>query len=120
MSTSFLGLLIYLLGFIGLISVGLLPLRFWQVLRSVFRDRSLRRQRKVLAVFAVLVATSALWSDVRITVRIFKCLTGSYCGPNVASGWTYLAMLGVIYLAFETIIFVIRKVDQAVVDKIAM
>ena len=62
--------------------------------------------------FALLVAAAALWSDVQITARIFKCLTETYCGPGVASGWTYLAMLGVVYLAFEAVMFVLRRASQ--------
>lgn len=104
--------LIYLLGFIGLASVGLLPLRSWQVLRNFFRSGAPPSLRKVLLTFAVLVAAAALWSDVQITARIFKCLTETYCGPGIASGWTYLAMLGAVYLVFEALIFVLRRLGQ--------
>lgn len=110
MNTPLLSGLIYLLGFIGLASIGLLPLRSWQVLRNVFRSDV--TPRKALAAFVVLVAAAALWSDVQITVRIFKCLTETYCGPSIASGWTYLAMLGVVYSAFEAVMFVLRRVGQ--------
>lgn len=112
MNTPLLSGLIYLLGFIGLASIGLLPLRSWQVLRNVFRSGVSHTSRKALAAFVVLVAAAALWSDVQITARIFKCLTETYCGPSVASGWTYLAMLGVVYLAFEAVMFVLRRVGQ--------
>lgn len=113
MNTSLFSALIYLLGFIGLASIGLLPLRSWQVLRDVFRSGPLQTPRKMLAVFVVLITAGALWSDVQITARIFRCLTETYCGPGVASGWTYLAMLGVVYLAFEAIVFVMQKIGQA-------
>ncbi|MEZ0470473.1 hypothetical protein [Luteimonas salinilitoris] len=113
MNTPVLSGLIYLLGFIGLASIGLLPLRSWHVLRNVFRSGASHTLRKALAAFAVLIAAAALWSDVQITTRIFKCLTETYCGPSVASGWTYLATLGVVYLAFEAIIFVLRRVGRA-------
>lgn len=112
MNTPHLSSLIYLLGFIGLASIGLLPLRSWQVLRNVFRSGASHPPRKALAAFAVLVAAAALWSDMQITARIFRCLTETYCGPGVASGWTYLAMLGVVYLVFEAIMFVLRRVGQ--------
>ena len=110
---SFLNELIYLLGFIGLGSIGLLPLRSWQVLKKVFRSRAVRSPKKVLTVSAVLITAIALWIDIQITIRIFRCLTETYCGPGVASGWTYLAMLGVVYLVFEALIFVIQKIDKA-------
>jgi hypothetical protein len=102
--------LVYLLGFIGLASIGLLPLRSWKVLKIVFGSGASHTPRKALAAFAVLVVVAALWSEVQIMVRIFRCLTQTYCGPSVASGWTYLAMLGVVYLVFEAVMFVLRKV----------
>jgi len=119
-NTPLLSGLIYLLGFIGLVSIGVLPLRSWQVLRNVFRSQASHTSRKVLTAFVVLVSAAALWGDVQITMRIFKCLTGTYCGPGIASGWTYLAMLGVVYLAFETIMFVLRRAGQFKAIKPAM
>ncbi len=112
MSWSLLSALLYTLGFVGLASVGLLPLRSWQVLRGVFL-RGLQPTRKVLATFTVLVVVAALLGDVQITMRIFRCLTETYCGPSVASGWIYLAMLGVVYLAFEAVIIVLQRVERA-------
>jgi hypothetical protein len=111
-STPLVSALIYLLGFIGLASIGLIPLRSWQVLRDMFRSGPHQVQRTVLGVLAVLITTGALLSDAKTTARIFKCLTETYCGPGVASGWTYLAMLGVVYLVFEAVIFVIQKSDH--------
>lgn len=112
MNTSLFSALIYLLGFIGLASVGLLPLRAWQVFRDAFRNGESYGSKKALAAVAVLVAVAALWCDVQITARIFKCLTQTYCGPGVASGWTYLAMLGVVYLAFEVVLFALRRLGS--------
>lgn len=113
MNTPLITELIYVLGFIGLASIGLLPIRSWQVLRSVFKGGWSQMPGKVLAAFVVLITVGALWSDLQITARIFRCLTETYCGPSVASGWTYLAMLGVVYLAFEAVVFVMRKVGPS-------
>jgi anaerobic C4-dicarboxylate transporter len=113
MNTPLSSVLIYLLGFVGLASVGLLPLRSWHVLRSIFRSNPTHAPRKVLVAFAVLLVAVGLWSDVQITARIFRCLTKTYCGPSVASGWTYLAILGVVYLAFEAVILGMQKVGRA-------
>lgn len=112
MKAILLSALIYSLGFIGLASIGLLPLRSWQVLRGVFKGGCSQVPRKLLAVLAVLVTAAALWSGVEITARIFRCLTETYCGPGIASGWTYLAMLGAVYLAFEVAIFVMEKIGR--------
>lgn len=112
MSEPFVVLLIYVFGFIGLASVGLIPLRSWHLLKHVFRDRPLQMRRKMLAALAMLMVVGVLWSDAHITARIFRCLTETYCGPGIASGWIYLAMLGAVYLAFEAIGFVVRKVGR--------
>lgn len=112
MNTAFFSGLIYLLGFIGLASIGLFPFRSWQVLKSVFRRDASRTPSRVLAAFATSVVAVALWIDVQIVARIFRCLTQTYCGPSVASGWTFLAMLGGVYLAFEAMVFVVRKIDR--------
>lgn len=105
-------MLIYLLGFIGLVSIGLLPLRSWQLLMNLFGRGPLHAPRKMLAAFAVLITIMAIWSDAQVTVHIFRCLTETYCGPSVASGWIYLAMLGVVYLLFEGLVFVLQKINR--------
>jgi len=104
--------LIYLLGFVGLAAVGLIPCRVWQVLRDTLKGgRQIRNI--VLAFLAIFFAVVALWSDVYIAGRVFKCLARTYCGPSIASGWVYLAMLGVVYIIFEIICFAIRKACRA-------
>lgn len=117
MSLSLLDVLLYTLGFVGLASVGLLPFRSWQVLRGMFRRGLLQPARRILAAFTVLVVTAALWGDMEITVRIFRCLTKTYCGPSVASGWIYLAILGVVYLAFEAVIVVLLKIERVITSR---
>lgn len=106
MSASVFSALIYMLGFVGLVAIGLLPLRVLQVLGST-------RGTKWAFAFAVLIAAVALWNEVRTTARIFRCLTETYCGPSVASGWTYLAVLGVVYLSFEVASWVLRKIVRS-------
>ena len=61
----------------------------------------------------MLLVVAALWKWVYITVSIFRCLTEIYCGPNIASGWFYLAELGVVYLTFEALIIVLLMVEHA-------
>lgn len=109
MNSSLGSALIYLLGFVGLASIGLIPLRVWQVLRRALAFK----KPKLLIVFLALIATMALWGDAQITTRIFRCLTENYCGPGIASGWVYLAMLGVVYLVFEVSVLLTRKISRA-------
>lgn len=106
MSASFFSALIYVLGFVGLVAIGVLPLRAWRVLGSM-------RGEKWAFVLVVLIAAVALWNEVRITARVFRCLTEAYCGPSVASGWTYLAILGIVYLFFEIAIYVLGRIVRA-------
>jgi len=94
--------LIYLFGFVGLISIGVIPLRSWSVLRSVLDHRI-----KLLSALATLSTMAAVSMDAQITLRIFRCLTQRFCGPGVGSGWIYLAILGITYLAFEIATFLI-------------
>ncbi len=41
--------------------------------------------------------------------RMFHCLTETYCGPGIASGWLFMALWGAVYLAFEAIIFLLQR-----------
>ena len=109
MSTSFFSACIYFIGFVGLASVGLLPFRSWKILRVIFKNGYMGSLKKALAVFVVLMAVAVLWVDVQTVARIFRCLTERYCGPGVASGWVYLAILGAVYLAFEAVLFLIMR-----------
>lgn len=105
--------LIYLFGFVGIAAIGLIPFRSFGLLAQTFKDGFPKSMsRKLVATVAVLVVSACLYSDVVITSLIFKCLTDAYCGPNVSSGWIYLAMLGVMYLVFEVIGFVVRRVGR--------
>lgn len=112
MSASGFSALISLLGFVGLASVGLIPFRSWRVLLNISRCRARSSLKMLLLVFAVLIVIVSLLSDMHITARVFKCLTETYCGPSVASGWHYLAMLGTVYVAFEALTFVLQKIGR--------
>lgn len=110
MKAQILSVTIYMLGFIGIVSIGLLPLRSWQLMK-IFRGNVFTGRRKLLALFAALISASVMWADVQVVARIFKCLTGAYCGPGIASGWSYLAWLGVVYFAFEAIAFILFRIN---------
>jgi hypothetical protein len=99
MSEWFFTALIYLVGFVGLASIGILPLLAWKALRSAFEGSLAPTATTTSLVFIALMAAVALWADMQITIRIFKCLTEGYCGPGVAGGWTYLATLGAVCIA---------------------
>ncbi|MBB2486992.1 hypothetical protein H5407_17320 [Mitsuaria sp. WAJ17] len=100
---------VYLLGFIGLAATGLVPYRSWLLIIELIKSEGRRRRRRSVLVVAAVISAGALWSDIQIGARVFTCLTEAYCGPGVASGWGYLAMLGVVYLAFEALSYLLRK-----------
>ena len=111
MSAPIFEALIYFLGFMGIASIGLQPVRSWQVSSNAFAHTT-RKAGKAMAFFVITIAFGSLWCDVQITLRIFKCLTEVHCGPGVASGWIYLAELGVVYLAFEAAILVMQSIAR--------
>ncbi|MFP1677893.1 hypothetical protein ACLD02_04295 [Alloalcanivorax sp. C16-2] len=101
--------LIYLLGFIGLFAIGLFPVRFWRTLRNIsFRFPS-EPYKKIAPYMVVLAISATLWVEIRMISRMFHCLTETYCGPGIASGWFYMALWGAVYLAFEAIIFLLQR-----------
>jgi hypothetical protein len=94
---------VYFLGAVGLVAFGLLPLRIWQRAHWAFFDipeGNVRRFARMLVSVVALLAT-VVYAD--IAQRIFNCLTESYCGPGVASGWAYLAFLGAVFIGFEAL-----------------
>ncbi len=107
MSDTYFNLAIYLLGFIWLVSIGLIPFRSWNAL-SLERNRANRSKWKISTIPVVTISMVALGADIKVSERIFSCLTKVYCGPNIASGWIYLAVLGGIYLIFEATIALMK------------
>ncbi|MEX8506321.1 hypothetical protein [Leptothrix ochracea] len=105
--------LFFLLGFLGLGAVGLLPYRSWQLLRFCLGRRSQSASQKVMITWALATVVTALGADLQIASRIYRCLNETYCGPNIASGWIYLSMLGIVYLVFEIAGYFMRKVGRA-------
>lgn len=84
--------IMYALGFVGLVSFGLAlcsvrqAIKNWSEVGALYKFSS-------LSLHVVFFAFAG-----GIALRVFRCLTSSYCGPGVASGWIYLAILGFAYL----------------------
>lgn len=100
---------LYVLGFIGLAAVGLIPVRAWSLWTRLSRVRPWSGGSGLTGVLALVLAAVALASDGAVVLRVFRCLTTAYCGPALASGWGYLAMLGVVYLVFEAGAWALRR-----------
>ena len=112
MSIPFESAAVYLLGFVGLAAAGLLPYRSWLLMIDVFKTEVPQVRKRSVFVVAALTSAIALWSEIQVVGRVFACLTEAYCGPGVASGWGYLAMLGAVYFAFEAVNYLLRKVAR--------
>jgi len=102
--------IVYLLGFVGLAAVGLLPYRSGLLMIKVFRTEVPKVRKDSAFVVAAVASAIALWSDFQVVRRVFACLTEAYCGPGIASGWGYFAMLGAVYFAFEAVSYLLHKV----------
>lgn len=113
MSESIQAVLFAMLGAVGLVALGLLPYRGWQLLRLLLTDGLRPARRGVLLSLALAVVVVGVAIDLEIARRIYRCLNETYCGPNVASGWIYLSMLGAVYLAFELLSYLMRKAHRA-------
>lgn len=111
--------LIYLLGLIGAGAVGILPVRVMRILRDLrsVRGSMLRKASAVAAKLAI--ATAALLVEAQILRQLFGCLTGAYCGPGVASGWSSLAALGATYLVFEVLVLLLQLVYREGAQQVA-
>ena len=109
--TEMISAVIYALGFVGLAAVTLIPLRSWHLFRKFFGRHSSLAAKLILMFIGLLVGI-ALAFEVWIVIRIFQCLTEDYCGPSRAHGWIFLAVLGAVYLAFETLLAVVSAVAR--------
>lgn len=91
------------LGAAGLVAIPMLPLRAWTLLRD-HRALLQDRPRGTLAWAVVAVAAGAsLWLALPHVRMVLGCLLDSRCGPNVASAWLRLGLVGATWATFETI-----------------
>ncbi|NUO75534.1 MAG: hypothetical protein HOQ32_05915 [Lysobacter sp.] len=94
----------YALSIVGLAGIALLPLRTWQVYGHL-ATRLPWRSSIPIKLLWLLIGTGAglaLAFDVHVVVRVLRSLTG----PGNSGGWLPLAMLGMVYLAFEVLVAV--------------
>ncbi|HEY1141435.1 MAG TPA: hypothetical protein VGE88_14710 [Lysobacter sp.] len=100
---------VYVLGFIGLVGIVLIPLRSFVVIRHLadFWNSSLRI-RLLIAAFAA-VAIFLLFAEAHLLIGISRCLLGEHCGANRTSGWTKVAGIGFWYVTFELTAFITSR-----------
>lgn len=94
---------IYALGFLGLFAITLLPLRSFLLIRRNFYLWHVSTIGKVALLVVAVAAVTAISLSIFPVTRVFRCLTETYCGPNRAHGWFYLAFIGTFYIGFEAL-----------------
>ncbi len=91
----------HLLAIVGLISIGLVPVRAWHVVKATAESRETPLRRKVYLGLAIALSVSCLAGVLMLTLLVVECLAGLTCYPEPTSGWSHLAMQGLLYIAFE-------------------
>ncbi|MCC8362744.1 hypothetical protein LK996_06600 [Lysobacter sp. A6] len=92
-------MIVLLLGWLGLFGIGAIPIRSWTIAKHAWG--AARHRRRLLAALLLLPMVVMIPIDLEIAIRVHRCLASQYCGPSVASGWLYLAFLGLAYAVFE-------------------
>lgn len=98
---------LYLFGIAGALALGYIPAR---LLRLIRRQRG--RVWTMPGVISLFAISGALLVECHFGYKVAACLVGNYCGPNISSGWIYLAMIGLGYLVMEGCLLVLRAVES--------
>jgi len=108
---EFFYVLVYFCGFIGCAAFALIPARSFKMIATSVRGGLFKTSRKILLVFAIFASVAAFLYEIRTLLRIYNCLIDMHCTLPGIRMWMYLTMLGTVYLAFEVIFFIIRKIS---------
>ena len=109
MSLELQSIAIYTLGVIGLLAVGIIPVRLMSLLRLRRSPKGAKLSLQLVAWHAgFLACVAALVIDVMVVVRLAKCLTSTVCGAGVATGWFHASFLGAVYLLLEIVLWGVR------------
>jgi len=109
--------LVYFCGFVGCAAFTLIPARSFRMIAAVVSGGIFKVSRKILLAFAILASISAFLYEIRILLRVYNCLTNTHCTLPRIRMWMYLTMFGTVYLAFEAVFFIVRKVNFAMTRK---
>ena len=101
--------LVFVLGALGLFSIGALPLRTYSIARRLSVNQAPTWQ--VLTVLIAALCAVALAGQ--FLYGLGKCLLISYrCSANASGGWINAAFIGAIYVLFELALVVVRWVAK--------
>lgn len=97
--------LVFVLGVLGLFSIGAVPLRTYSTTRRLVAAGAPTWQALAVVVAALCAAVLAS----QFLYGLGKCLLISYrCSANASGGWVNAAFLGAIYVIFELALAVVR------------
>jgi len=109
---DFFNALVYFCGLIGCAAVPLVPLRSFAII--VFARNT---SRKIFLVIAILASLAVFLYEIRALLRIYNCMTEASCTYPGIRMWMYLTMFGTVYLTFEFVFFVVRKINVSLIQK---
>ena len=101
-------IVIYGLGAVGLFALGALPLRAYMLTRKVAIVGFPKWIKPLTLAFFI----SALLLSSQFIVQLGRCLLGFHCSANAAGGWINCCFIGFIYLAFETAVWIARRLSK--------
>ena len=101
---------VYAAGAIGFAGITLIWVRIWQLsfrsgIRELFAADGWPRISLIFLI-PLLVWCFVMWFPT--AKRVFRCLTESSCGPNLAAGWIDLAYFGLFYFCAEVMLISAR------------
>jgi len=114
---DFFDALVYFCGFIGCAAISFIPLRSFEMIVFINRSRVVKNSQKILLTVTIFASMTAFLYEARTLLRIYDCMTAASCTNYGIKIWKYLAMLGMVYLAFEFVFFVVRKINMSLIQK---
>ena len=109
---------VVVLGVVGFFAITLLPLRAWALLRKNSGLLSTTYGRLAYGLVA-LAAILAIGLSASSLINVSHCLLGLHCSANRAGGWLFLITIGIWYLAFETLAFVVLATARRLLHVVA-
>jgi hypothetical protein len=98
----------YVLGFVGLFGLTLLPLRCWYWLRhrGLLSPWPASVPARLINIVLFITISAGFCTWFWSIYKTMICLTQAVCGAARAAGWVQLVIFGLAYLSLEIIVFI--------------
>jgi len=110
---DFFDTLVYFCGFIGCAAISFIPLRSFEMITFIIKGGIVKNPQRILLTVISLASLAVFLYEVRTLLRIYDCMTAAFCTNYGIGMWKYLAMLGMAYLAFEFLFFIVRNINTS-------